>query len=157
MRAPKVALLTRLQRGAGNHAVTAMIQRYDAFEHAKEGDKAAGSRSLNVGGETLTSGEVNALADLYGTPDDLLKADPKEIKVLVGLVRRQVASRDRAVPLDGGQRGQLRLRDARLGLTAELPGEPEHRGAELGGQPGDVDQRGGGGSRHALMIVRVPN
>src|ERR1700754_4347645 len=65
VQAPPIALIARLQRSAGNHATTALIQRYDAFEHAQEGDKAAGKRTLNVGGETLTSGEINALADLY--------------------------------------------------------------------------------------------
>jgi hypothetical protein len=114
--APSVAMIARLQRSAGNHAVTALIQRYDAFEHAKEGDKAAGKRTLQVGGETLTSGEMNALADLYGTPDDLLKADPKEIKALVGLVRRQVAGGkveefewDQA---SGGRYNQLNLKNS---------------------------------------------
>ena len=52
-----------------------MIQRYDAFEHAKEGDRANGTRTT-VGGSTLTSGEIDALADLYGSPEDLIKADP---------------------------------------------------------------------------------
>jgi hypothetical protein len=80
-----------LQQAVGNRAVTAMLQRYDAYEHAKEGDKAPGSRTVKVGTETLTSGEINALADLYGGPDDLMKADPKEVSALVALVRRQVA------------------------------------------------------------------
>ena len=93
-----------------------MIQRYDAFEHAKAGDRAAGKRTITVGGSTLTSGEINALADLYGSPDDLLKADPSELKALVALVRRQVAGGtvaesewDRA---SGGRYNQLNLKNS---------------------------------------------
>ena len=93
-----------------------MIQRYDAFEHAKAGDRAAGKRTITVGGSTLTSGEINALADLYGSPDDLLKADPSELKALVALVRRQVAGGtvaesewDRA---SGGRYTQLNLKNS---------------------------------------------
>jgi hypothetical protein len=89
--APPIALVMRLQCGAGNAAVTRMLQRYDAFEHAGEGDHAKGSQKVKVGTETLTSGEINALADLYGSPADLMKADAKEVSALVALVRRQVA------------------------------------------------------------------
>jgi hypothetical protein len=83
--------LIHLQRSAGNAAVTRMLQRYEAGEHAKQGDHAAGSKTVKVGTESLTSGEVNALADLYGSPDDLIKADPAELSAVVALVRRQVA------------------------------------------------------------------
>jgi hypothetical protein len=80
--------ILRLHALAGNQAVANLLQgahgplplqRYDAFEHATEGDKAAGSRKVTVGagelpggtrigGVELTSGEMNALADLYGNP-----------------------------------------------------------------------------------------
>ncbi|GAA3713729.1 hypothetical protein GCM10022204_36020 [Microlunatus aurantiacus] len=109
-------MIIGLQKSAGNRTVTAMIQRYDAFEHAKAGDRAAGKRTITVGGSTLTSGEINALADLYGSPDDLLKADPSELKALVALVRRQVAGGtvaesewDRA---SGGRYTQLNLKNS---------------------------------------------
>jgi len=114
--APPQHPLLHLQQAAGNRAVTAMLQRYDAYEHAKEGDKAAGSQSVKVGTETLTSGEINALADLYGSPADLMKADPKEISALVALVRRQVkggrveeAEWDQA---SGGRYNQLNLKNS---------------------------------------------
>jgi hypothetical protein len=129
---PPVAMIARLQQSAGNRAVTAMLQRYDAFEHAGEGDKAKGSRDVTIGGEKLTSGEINALADLYGSPDDLIKADPKEIKALVGLVRRQVGGGkveefewDQA---SGGRYNQLNLKNSphfsprNAGIIAPQPG-----------------------------------
>lgn len=103
----RVASIARLQRGAGNAAVSRMlarrpvkgaggrsgaqIMRYDSFEHASAGDAAAGSQKVVIAGETLTSGEINALADLYGSPEALMQADPAELKKVIALVRRQVA------------------------------------------------------------------
>jgi hypothetical protein len=95
--------LLDLQRLAGNAAVSGLVvQRYEAYEHATEGDRAAGSKRVTigaselpggtrVGGVELTSGEINALADLYGSPDDLWRADPLEVGRLVVLIRRQQA------------------------------------------------------------------
>jgi len=96
--------LQTLQRLAGNAAVDHLvrIQRYDAFEHANEGDKVPGSQTVTVGqsqlpggtrigGVQLTSGEINALADLYGSADELYRADPAEVARVVALVRRQQA------------------------------------------------------------------
>jgi hypothetical protein len=96
--------LLALQRLAGNSAVDHLlrVQRYDAFEHANEGDRAPGSTTVSVGtdqlpggtrigGVQLTSGEINALADLYGSPDELYRADPAEVARVVALVRRQQA------------------------------------------------------------------
>src|SRR4051812_25796663 len=109
-----------------------MIQRYDAFEHAGEGDKAKGSQSVTIGGEKLTSGEINALADLYGSPDDLMKAPASQVKALVGLRRRQVAGGkvgefewDQA---SGGRYNQLNLKNSlhfsprNAGIIAPQPG-----------------------------------
>ncbi|WP_426564878.1 hypothetical protein ACPPVT_01745 [Angustibacter sp. McL0619] len=83
--------LLRLQRSAGNAAVSEMVQRYASGEHASQGDRAPGSQRLTIGKETLTSGEVNALADLYGRPEDLLKANPVELAAVLALVRREAA------------------------------------------------------------------
>jgi hypothetical protein len=70
-----------------------LVQRYEAYEHAGSGDKAAGSSKFTIGQPPneveLTSGEVNALADLYGTLDDLKKADHTELLKLRELVRQQ--------------------------------------------------------------------
>jgi hypothetical protein len=103
----------RLQRSAGNAAVTSLVsswrsapaaavQRYDAYEHATQGDRTPGSGTATVGadhlpggtrigGVQLTSGEINALADLYGSPDDLYNANPAEVARVAALVRRQQA------------------------------------------------------------------
>lgn len=89
-RPDQFAAILQLQRSAGN-AATARLLRYDAFEHAKEGDHAAGSSKVVISGVELTSGEINALADLYGDPSALYKAKPEELTKLVALVRRQVA------------------------------------------------------------------
>jgi hypothetical protein len=106
--------LIRWQRLAGNQAVLARlggprvsgrglaaVQRYEAFEHANEGDRVPGSRTATAGesddllyphpGVQLTSGEINALADLYGSPDELFRASPDEIRAVVALVHRQQA------------------------------------------------------------------
>jgi hypothetical protein len=94
------ASLLRLQRMCGNQTVLRMlgtpatakrVQRYEAFEHATEGDKAKGSQTVTINGVSLTSGEINALADLYGSPQALESADPGELQQLVTLIHRQQA------------------------------------------------------------------
>jgi hypothetical protein len=65
------------------------IQRYDAYEHAQAGDRAKGGGTITVQGIDVTAGEINALADLYASPEDLRKAEPNELKQLVGLIRKQ--------------------------------------------------------------------
>lgn len=103
-RDPQSAQIARLQQSAGNAAVGRVLSRrarpsgpqlarYDSFEHAKAGDKAAGSQNVKIAGETVTSGEINALADLYGSPEELAKANPAELKTVLGLVRDQVAGK----------------------------------------------------------------
>jgi hypothetical protein len=84
-------------RGVGNAAVGRALQRYLAGEHAKWGDHAPGSMTVNletsVGKLQITSGELNALADLYASPEDLMKADWRELAELLKLVRREAAGR----------------------------------------------------------------
>ncbi len=103
-RDPQSTQIARLQQSAGNAAVGRVlsrrakpggpqIARYDSFEHAKAGDKAPGSQTVKIAGETVTSGEINALADLYGSPEELAKANPAELKTVLGLVRDQVAGK----------------------------------------------------------------
>jgi hypothetical protein len=129
-----------LLRGAGNAAVSRMLQRYEAGEHATQGDKTPGSQKVTIGGETLTSGEINALADLYGSPDELMKANPAEVKAVVALVRRQAsggkvseAEWDKAT---GGRYTQLNLKNSPHfaprdpAIIKPLPGAPagpDHR------------------------------
>src|SRR5260370_39347925 len=73
------ARVIRLQRIYGNQFVQrSLAQRYEAFEHATEGDKAKGSRTTTINGVPLTSGELNAMADLYGSPDELAKSSPHD-------------------------------------------------------------------------------
>jgi Domain of unknown function (DUF4157) len=67
------------------------IQRYDSYEHAQSGDRAAGGGSLNIQGVNVTAGEINALADFYRSPEKLRTADPTELKQLVELIRKQKA------------------------------------------------------------------
>jgi hypothetical protein len=83
----------------GNRALGRMLQRYDAYEHAKQGDHAQGSMTVTLpfssggmsGSMSLTSGEINALADLYASPGDLEKADAVELAKLKALIARQLA------------------------------------------------------------------
>jgi hypothetical protein len=127
---PISARVLTLQGQAGNAAVSRLlrVQRYDAFEHATEGDKAKGSKTMSIGtselpggtrigGVQVTSGEINALADLYGSPDDLYHADPLEVAHLLELIHRQQANPgsvqesewDKAT---GGRYTQLNLRNS---------------------------------------------
>ena len=83
----------------GNRAVGRVLARYEAFEHAKQGDHAKGSltitRPFSSGGLqaniSLTSGEINALADLYASPEELEHADAVELAKLKALIARQLA------------------------------------------------------------------
>ena len=68
------------------------IQRYDSFEHAQLGDKAGGAELLNIRGVNISMGEINALGDFYANPEDVINADPKELKRLVELLRNQRAN-----------------------------------------------------------------
>jgi hypothetical protein len=83
----------------GNRAVARALQRYEAFEHARQGDHAAGSMTVTLpfssgslqGSLSLTSGEINALADLYASPEDLEHADAIELSKLKALINRQLS------------------------------------------------------------------
>jgi hypothetical protein len=114
-REPRVDAVLALQRSAGN-AATARLLRYDAYEHAKQGDHAKGSGKVTIAGIELTSGEINALADLYGSPEKLYSADAAELGKLVVLVRRQVAGgkveESEWDDATGGRYTQLNLRNA---------------------------------------------
>lgn len=70
----------------------ATVYRYEAYEHATVGDTAAGSVTTNINGVDLTSGEINALGDLYETLADLNAAPPSELRALRDLVRKQKAN-----------------------------------------------------------------
>jgi hypothetical protein len=93
--------LTRavLPRAVGNRAIARMLQRYEAYEHAKQGDHAKGLLSIDLplssGGMSglvkLTSGQINALADLFASPEDLWNADAVEVEKLKVLINRQMA------------------------------------------------------------------
>lgn len=101
LQAPSEFRLARavLPRGLGNRSVARMLQRYDAYEHAKQGDHAQGSLSIDLplssgsmsGLVRLTSGQINALADLFASPEDLWNADAVEVEKLKALTNRQLA------------------------------------------------------------------
>lgn len=71
-----------------------VLQRYDSFEHAQLGDNAAGAQNLTIRGISVSMGEVNALADFYEHPQDLMDANPTELRQLVRLIRQQRANPD---------------------------------------------------------------
>ena len=123
-----LAVAARLPAGViGNAAVGRVLQRYEAFEHARAGDRAAGSLTITLPGSapgigvtkaynTLTSGEINALADLYASPEDLERADALELAKLKALIARQLAGEK--VPesawddATGGRYNRLNLKNA---------------------------------------------
>jgi hypothetical protein len=96
---PRLRSAVGVHPGAlGNRAVARMLQRYDAYEHARQGDHAKGSMTVTLpfssgsmqGMISLTSGEINALADLYLRPEDLEQADAVELSKLKVLINRQL-------------------------------------------------------------------
>jgi hypothetical protein len=101
-RAPLPALL-------GNRAMTRIVQRYEAYEHARQGDRTKGSLSIDLplrsgaisGLVKLSSGQINALADLYASPEDLWNADAIEVEKLKVLINRQMADPDSVKELSG--------------------------------------------------------
>ena len=139
---PRLNLLTRagaigqqarvlgLQRTVGNQVVRRLLtQRYEAYEHATEGDKAKGSMTVRVGADQmlvagtfpgdvpLTSGEVNAMADLYGSPEELANAQRDEIIKVLALIRRQQADPTSVKESEwddatGGRYSKLNLRNS---------------------------------------------
>jgi len=76
-----------------------MIQRFDAYEHAQIAEQ-AGPGGVTIKGVQLTLGDINALGDLYDTVDDLLNADPDELKQLVALIRKQKADPESVTDTD---------------------------------------------------------
>jgi hypothetical protein len=92
------------------------VQRYEAYEHAELGDKAALSQKHIIQGIELTSGEIDALGDYYATLNDLQNADKAELAELLRLIRKQKvdprsvseADWDRAT---GGRYTQLNLQN----------------------------------------------
>jgi hypothetical protein len=117
-----------LQAVAGNRAVTALldgsgasayrqVQRYEAFEHATEGDKAPGARKVIINGVELSAGEINALGDLYGDVDELRTASAAELTALRDLVRKQQVDPSKVSEADwdkasGGRYNRLNLKNS---------------------------------------------
>jgi hypothetical protein len=109
------------------------VQRYDSYEHASTGDAAAGGATLTVNGVQITSGEVNALADLYATLEDLQKADPTELQACVDLVRKQVRDPKSVTEADWDKATNGRY--SRLNLANSAHFGPSKK-APLGGTTG---------------------
>jgi hypothetical protein len=120
-----LAAAARVPTGAiGNAATGRLLQRYEAFEHAKQGDHAAGSMTIMLPGtsgslsgtNSLTSGEINALADLYASPEALEHADAVELAKLKVLIKRQLAGQKVAESewddATGGRYNRLNLKNA---------------------------------------------
>ena len=82
---PGAALITRLQRSAGNAAVARLVlARYEAGEHAQMGE----ARSITVNTVPMTEGELIALGDFYATAAEMMAADPAELTKLRDLIRQ---------------------------------------------------------------------
>lgn len=111
--------------GVSNRALARMLQRYEAYEHAREGDRAKGSATVSLpmssggvsGSVSLTSGQINALADLYASPEDLWNADAVEVERLKVLINKQMND-PKSVPesawddATGGRYNRLNLQNA---------------------------------------------
>jgi len=87
----RLVSLTRPGSAISPGAGVDVIQRFDTYEHAKIAEQTVAG-TVTVRGVQLTLGEINALGDLYDRVDDLLNADPNELRQLVALVRRQKAN-----------------------------------------------------------------
>ncbi|HVV49754.1 MAG TPA: DUF4157 domain-containing protein [Polyangia bacterium] len=90
-RALLVHELVHVAQNARTPQSSQVIRRYDSFEHFRAGDEAQGSEAHLIQGLSLTSGEINALADFYETPGDLMAASPTELKALLDLIHKQSA------------------------------------------------------------------
>jgi hypothetical protein len=92
------------------------VQRYEAYEHAELGDKAALSEKHILQGIELTSGEIDALGDYYATLSDLQNANRAELAELLRLIRKQKADPRSVSEADwdratGGRYTQLNLQN----------------------------------------------
>lgn len=74
---------------AGNQAVTAMVQRYEAGEHAAQGEA-----KVRVNGVEMTVGEVNAMADFFSDVTLMQITDPAELIEIRDLIRRDRAAHE---------------------------------------------------------------
>lgn len=84
-RRPEQHALLQLQRTAGNAAVTAMVARYEAGEHAQMGHD---EPLIKFKGVAVSEGELIALGDFYASSEDMSNADPTELAELVRLIRQ---------------------------------------------------------------------
>lgn len=66
-----------------------MIQRYYSYEHASLDDEETEAETFSIKGMEITAAEMNALADFYAGPDDILRADRQELVDLIRLIRQQ--------------------------------------------------------------------
>lgn len=64
------------------------VQRFEAGEHAQFGGKKGKQRSIEINGVKMTYGEAIAMGDLFATPQDMQKADPKELQAILVLIRK---------------------------------------------------------------------
>ena len=95
----RLVTFMRPSRAMSPTARVDMIQRFDAYEHAQIAEQ-AGPGGVTIKGVQLTLGDINALGDLYDTVDDLLNADPNELRQLVALIRKQKADPESVTDTD---------------------------------------------------------
>ncbi|MBA7685681.1 hypothetical protein ES703_94106 [subsurface metagenome] len=95
----RLVTFMRPSRAMSPTARVDMIQRFDAYEHAQIAEQ-AGPGGVTIKGVQLTLGDINALGDLYETVDDLLNADPNELRQLVALIRKQKADPESVTDAD---------------------------------------------------------
>jgi hypothetical protein len=133
-RPPAPHALLALQRSAGNAAVTRMLARFEAGEHAQMG----GSGKARVGKPSVEVSEADlvALGDFYASSSELMTAPKEQIEALVALIHR-----DREFRVNGTgtppttdewtqakpDYAQLQLENASHFAPDALPGGTDHR------------------------------
>ena len=115
----RLVTFMRPSRAMSPTARVDMIQRFDAYEHAQIAEQ-AGPGGVTIKGVQLTLGDINALGDLYETVDDLLNADPNELRQLVALIRKQKADPESVTAAGQDHRAQWEAYHRRaLGLAQQ--------------------------------------
>jgi hypothetical protein len=85
---PSLALVTQLQRSAGNAAVTRMLARFEAGEHTQM----AGTHSATIGtpppGIKVEEADLLALGDFYPSAEKMMAAPVSELQAVIPLIHQ---------------------------------------------------------------------
>jgi hypothetical protein len=92
-----IAQLEQMTQGASQWGPSCDVEQggefeaaYESDEHVRIGD-GAGTELVMVNGVEMTMGQINALADYYGSPEEMLEVDPCRLRMALELLERETA------------------------------------------------------------------